>query len=565
MHRLLTKQIDTPQLLLGNEAIVRGILEGGARVVAAYPGTPSSEISNNLFQITMDEPRRIYFEFSVNEKVAMEVAAAAAAAGVRSATCMKHVGLNVASDVFMTLAYLGVRAGMVIICADDPSAHSSQNEQDNRYYVQMAGLPLLEPTSPQEALEMTRDAFVLSEQLELPVVLRTTTRTAHVRGAVHCGQLPEVDEKKGFFVKEMRRWVAIPATARLRHKALIEAGRNAQAISEESPYNSIKGSGKIGIIASGVSASYVEDAIEDLGCSEKVSFFRLGFAFPQPRKKLAEFLKTLDKALVVEELAPFQETAVKAIAQENSLCLPVLGKSSGHLPLCYEFTPKMVREAICSVLDRKDSFARQPVDMPDTSQLPIRPPSMCKGCPHTESYGVVKQAIKEMGHEADVLYPTDIGCYTLGALPPVLMADYLLCMGSSIGSSCGFAVSTDHKIVSFIGDSTFFHSGIPPLINAVHQKHSFCLVILNNFTTAMTGHQPNPGIPNMPLSKETSRVSIEAIVRGCGVENCFRINPNKKDAALEIVKKALSIEQGPVVIISEAPCILNMKKTGGKP
>lgn len=564
MHKLLENQIEKPQLLLGNEAIVRGVLEGGARVAAAYPGTPSSEISNNLFQITQDDPQRIYFEFSVNEKVAMEIAAAAAAAGVRSATFMKHVGLNVASDVYMTLAYLGVKAGMLIVCADDPSAHSSQNEQDNRYYAQMAGIPVLEPTSPQEALEMTKAAFLLSEQLELPVILRTTTRTAHVRSVVNCGQLPELEAKKGVFTKEMRRWVAIPATARARHKALLEAGKKALELSEASPYNTVNGSGSVGIIASGVSASYVEDAIEDLACADTVTFFRLGFSYPQPRKKLVEFLKKVDKVLVVEELEPFQENTVKVIAQENGLCLPVFGKTSGHLPLCYEFTPKMVREAICAVMGIEDSFSKQSVQLPDISQLPIRPPSMCKGCPHAESYGLVKQAVKELGYEENVLYPTDIGCYTLGALPPFSMADYLLCMGSSVGTSCGFSTATDHKIVSFIGDSTFFHSGIAPLINAVHQRHNFCLVILDNFTTAMTGHQPHPGIPDMPAKKETYRVSIEEVVKGCGVQHLFKINPNKKETALETVKEALKIEKGPVVIISESPCILNLKKTGGK-
>jgi indolepyruvate ferredoxin oxidoreductase alpha subunit len=284
-------------------------------VAASYPGTPSSEIGNNLFQLNKEPAAEISFEFATNEKVAMEVAAAAAAAGVRSLTCMKHVGMNVASDTMMTLAYLGIKAGMVIVCADDPSMHSSQNEQDNRFYARMACLPLLEPTSPQEAKDMTVAAFDLSERLELPVILRTTTRTAHVRGPVELGQLPGHKKTTGQFEKEPMRWVAVPAVARARHKILVEQAGKATQEAEASRYNTVQGNGRTGILASGVSACYVADALEELGCGDKVSFFRLGFSFPQPENKLLGFLRNVDKVLVVEELEPFQEDALKALAQ----------------------------------------------------------------------------------------------------------------------------------------------------------------------------------------------------------------------------------------------------------
>jgi len=563
MHELLTDSPGKHLLLLGNEAIVRGAMEAGLAVAAAYPGTPSSEIANNLFQIGSDPASGIYFEFSVNEKVAMEVAAAASAAGLRSLTSMKHVGMNVASDVMMTLAYMGTRGGMVIVCADDPSMHSSQNEQDNRFYAQMAGLPVLEPSSPQEAKEMTIEAFRLSEAVELPVILRTTTRTAHVRGPVPLGILPEARKTRGHFDREPMRWVAVPAVARNRHRALIEQGEKVLKIQETSPFNRLSGGGKTGILATGVSACYVSDAIEEMGVGDRVRFLRLGFSWPAPKKLFREFLDGLESVLVVEELEPFQENALKVVAQEAGICLPVYGKASGDLPRLYELTPALVKEAIARVLGMEPCRHEQP-DLSSLPQLPQRPPSLCKGCPHTETYGAVKDALGSLGLLERTIFPMDIGCYTLGLLPPIRMADYLLCMGSSVGTSAGFSIATDQRIVSFIGDSTFFHSGIPPLINAVHHGHRFCLVIMDNSTTAMTGHQPNPGIGLAPpgFAERHARVSIEAIVRACGVQNIATINPYRKKEAVESVKDILS-RDGLSVVISEAPCVLYARRLEG--
>ncbi len=549
-------------LLLGNEAIVRGALEAGAAVAAAYPGTPSSEIGNNLFFISQEENSPIYFEFSTNEKVAMEVAAAAAAAGLRSLTCMKHVGMNVAADVLMTLAYLGVKGGMVIVTADDPSMHSSQNEQDNRIYAKFASLPILEPASPQEARDMTAAAFEISEALELPVIIRTTTRTSHVRGPVELGALPEKVKRKGKFEKDPRRWVPVPAVARIRHKVLLDQIEKARGLSENSRFNTLSGDGPVGIVSSGVSVCYVEDALMELGCAEKVSFLRLGFPFPFPRKRLTGFLKGVKKVLIVEELEPFLEEEIKILCRDLSLDIQVMGKSSGHFSRMYEFEPLMVKKAVSDVTGLELDRPEQP-DLSVIPSLPLRPPTLCKGCPHRETYNAVKEALEELGLEEKAIYPTDIGCYTLGLLPPIQMADYLLCIGSSVGSAAGFSVSTDQKIISFIGDSTFFHSGISSLASAFHNRHEFCLVILDNSTTAMTGHQPNPGIEIRPPGYDKPRIPIEDVVRGLGIKEIRKINPYKKKASVEVFKNVLSGD-GLSVVIAEAPCILYYKKFGGK-
>ncbi len=562
MHTLLTNEPGKKLLLLGNEAIVRGALEAGMAVSAAYPGTPSSEIGNNLFMLNQEPEADIYFEFSTNEKVAMEVAASASAAGLRSLTCMKHVGMNVAADVLMTLAYIGTKGGMVIVTADDPSMHSSQNEQDNRLYAKLANLPMLEPSSPQEAKEMTIYAFELSEALELPVIIRTTTRTSHIRGPVELGPLPKEKKTRGKFEKDPRRWVPVPAVARIRHKVLLECLSKAADEAERSPFNQINGSGKTGIVASGVAACYVSDAIKELGCEDKVSFLRLGFTYPAPKKLLLDFLKGVQEVLVIEELEPFQEDTLKILAHEEGLSVKIYGKATGDLPRLYEFTPLQVRKAVAKLLDIE---LNQPemADLSSLPQLPMRPPTLCKGCPHRETYNNVKEALQELGMEENAIYPTDIGCYTLGLLPPIQMADYLLCMGSSVGSSTGFSISTDHKIVSFIGDSTFFHSGISSLANAIHNKQKFCLVIMDNSTTAMTGHQPNPGIELTPPGYDHPRIAIEDVVKGLGVKNIVKINPYKREESVAALKNVLEKDELSVVI-SEAPCILYLRRVGGK-
>ncbi len=555
MHQILKARPGEKLLLLGNEAIVRGALEGGVRVAAAYPGTPSSEIGNLLFQLQKELPG-LYFEFATNEKVAMEVAAAAAASGLRSLTCMKHVGLNVASDALMTLAYIGVKAGMVIVTADDPFCHSSQNEQDNRLYAKFSGLPMLEPSTPEEARQMVSWAFDLSERLELPVILRTTTRVSHARAIVQMGTLSDYETPvKGRFEKDPKRWVPVPAVARVRHQVLLEKGKEATVLADGSSWNRLSQRGRFGILVSGVSVNYVQDVLEELGLEKEISTLALGFTHPYPLGLLADFLRGLDTCLVVEELEPYLEEATHFVAHERNLSVNILGKFTGHFPRFGEFSPGLVKKALIKAY----GLDAESLEVPDISwvpELPPRPPTLCPGCPHRETYNLIKETLKELGETTDTIYPTDIGCYTLGLLPPIQMADYLICMGSSVGSACGFSVATDQRVVSFIGDSTFFHAGLSPLASAVYNLHRFTLVILDNETTAMTGHQPVPSQElRWPGLEDRPRIDIENLVKALGVEEVVTINPYRKKEAKEAVRPLLASDKLSV-IISKAPCIL---------
>jgi indolepyruvate ferredoxin oxidoreductase alpha subunit len=535
-------------LLLGNEAIARGALEAGVAFATTYPGTPSSEISLNLFQVSQESD--LYFEYSTNEKVALEVAAGAANSGVRTFCMMKHVGMNVAADPLMTLAYVGVKAGMVILTADDPFMFSSQNEQDNRYYGKLSGLPVLEPSSVEETRQMMADAFDLSEQLKEPVIVRTTTRVNHSSAFVELGELrpPKI---KGDFSKDPFNLVTVPAVSRRLHVKLLENWDTAQALAESSAYNFVEGSGPWGIVCNGVSYNYVSDAVTELGIADRTRVLRLGFSHPTPPKLIKSFLDGCEKALVVEEGEPVMEEAVKALAQEAGMTLSIVGKGQAFFSRLNEFDPAMVRRVMAGYfgLDIADS---QVPDLSDVPDIPQRPPNLCAGCSHRATYYAVKKAAEGV----ETIYPTDIGCYTLGFLPPLAMGDFLICMGSSISTACGFSQATDKKVVSFIGDSTFFHSGLTGLVNAVYNNHDFTLVILDNGTTAMTGHQPHPGVDmaNFNLSGY-GRISIEAVVRAIGVEHVTVIKPYKVKKSIEAVKAALD-HKGVSVVISQEMCTL---------
>ncbi|BBO67412.1 indolepyruvate oxidoreductase [Desulfosarcina alkanivorans] len=548
MHKLLTDSPGKKMLFLGNEAIARGAIEAGVAFATTYPGTPSSEISLNLFQVSHESD--LYFEYSTNEKVALEVAAAAANSGLRTFCMMKHVGLNVAADPLMTLAYVGVKGGLVILTADDPFMFSSQNEQDNRYYGKLAGLPIFEPSSVQEARQMTVDAFDLSEQLGEPVILRTTTRVNHSSAFVALGELTPRNTK-GDFKKDPFNYVTVPAVSRRLHVKLLENLDKAQALAETSAYNFTEGDGPWGIVCNGVSYNYVSDAVKELGIADKTRILRLGFSHPFPQDLIKTFLQGCERVLVAEEGEPFMEEAVKAFAQEAGLTLSIAGKGENLFSRLYEFDPALVRGVMAGYFG-VPAIESQPVDRSDVPEIPQRPPNLCAGCSHRATYYAVKMAAE--GKET--IYPTDIGCYTLGFLPPLAMGDFLICMGSSVSTACGFSKATDKKVISFIGDSTFFHSGLTGLVNAVYNNHNFTLVILDNGTTAMTGHQPNPGVDmsNLNLSGY-GRISIEAVVRAIGVEHVTVIKPYKVKKSIEAVKAALD-HQGVSVIISQEMCTL---------
>ncbi|HZE21224.1 MAG TPA: indolepyruvate ferredoxin oxidoreductase subunit alpha, partial [Desulfobaccales bacterium] len=406
---------------------------------STYPGTPSSEISANFFQISRES--ELYFEYSTNEKVALEVAAAAANAGVRSMCIMKHVGVNVAADALMTLAYVGVKGGLVILTADDPFMFSSQNEQDNRYYGKLSGLPILEPSSAQEAKEMMAYAFDLSEKLREPVFMRTTTRLNHSTATVEFGKLQK-PVTRGDFAKDPFNYVTVPAVSRRLHVRLLERIAEAEQLAAASPYNFIEGTGPWGIVCNGVSYNYVADAVKDLGIAQKAKILRMGFSHPMPGSLVKSFLKGCEKVLVVEEGEPYMEEAVKAFAQEAGFTAPIAGKGEKLFSRLFEYDPAMVRTRIVAFFEIPYEAPTKP-DLSDVPELPQRPPNLCAGCSHRATFYSVNKATEGVAN----IRPTDIGCYTLGFLPPLSNGDFLICMGSSVGTGCGFSKVIDKKVI----------------------------------------------------------------------------------------------------------------------
>ncbi len=541
-ERIVSAKAGETLLLLGNEAIARAAIEAGVDLAATYPGTPSSEIGLVLDDVA--KAAGLKFEYAVNEKVAMEVGAAAAIGGLKSLVFMKHVGMNVAADVLMTLAYSGVRGAMVVVTADDPGCWSSQNEQDNRILAKFANLPLLEPASAQECLDLTKFAFELSAFLELPVVVRTTTRVSHARGPVTVGErLPP--KGKAHFDREPNRFVMLPANAREGHKRVLQKMRLAEGISESSPHNRVEDLGKkdgVGFIASGPAYAYLMEFADDL----KGRVLKLGFTNPLPRTKLTTFLRGVKRVVVFEELEPFLEDQVRALANEYDLKVDVYGKEQGLLPRTGELDPDLVAEALVR-LDLLDAKAVQRLREMKLPKVPVRPPVLCPGCGHRG----VAYAARQASRRQDVLFPVDIGCYSLVEYPPTATGDILLCMGSSIGTAAGLAATTDKKILAFIGDSTFYHAGIPALIHAVHQNLTMTVCIMDNGTTAMTGHQPHPGI----AEEGHPAVDMEALVRACGVASVETYDAYAVKDLTKAFRRAMDRE-GVNVIIARHECRL---------
>lgn len=552
---LLQGKGDECHLLLGNEAIVRGALEAGVHVVTCYPGTPSSEVPDTFRRIGGNGDCYI-LQYSVNEKVAMEVACGAALAGAKALVTMKHVGLNVAADPLFTATYTGLPGGLVVLSADDPGFHSSQNEQDNRNYARAAGLPCLEPSSAQEAKDMTKEAFRIARELEQPVLLRTTTRVNHMRGAVRFGDLPSSRDDLVEFKRNPLRHVPVPAVAKVRHKVLEENMAKAQEIAETSSFNvsHVPASRpKVGVIASGISRSYVWDALEEKGWEDKVCVLELGMTWPLPEKLIASFMQDLERVLVVEENDPLLENGVRAIAQKTGLDVKVEGKGEILTIQGENSTPKLVQAL--------SSFLGEPCEeavIEPAANLPKRPPNLCAGCSHRAVFYAARKIFGD-----DAVYSSDIGCYTLGMLPPLKCADFLFCMGSSISAGSGFAMVAKKPVVGFIGDSTFFHSGMTGLANALFNEMDIIVVILDNGTTAMTGHQPNPGMIQEQLGDVMRHLDIEAIVRGIGVTQVRKVSSFN----LRSVEKALEEfrdMKGVRVLIAEEPCALYARRSLGK-
>jgi indolepyruvate ferredoxin oxidoreductase alpha subunit len=470
---------------------------------------------------------------------------------MRAAAVMKHVGLNVAADPFMTLAYTGVRGGLVVSVSDDPFCHSSQNEQDSRRYAQFACIPCLDPADPQEARDMTIYAFELSEELELPVLLRPTTRVSHARADVDVGR-PKESRATPEFLKNPARWVALPAHARPRHSMLLEKQDAIKAALEKSPWNLLVLRGELGVIASGISGLYAEEAIKQLDAD--ISILRIG-TFPPPDGLCSEFIRHVSKVMVIEELEPVLEEYVERAARAHNPDLDILGKKTGHIPREGELDSRIARNAIA------DMAALPLVESPSLREaaeiLPPRPPALCPGCGHRAAYYAMREAFGK-----DAIFPSDIGCYTLAVDMGTI--DTCLCMGASITLASGIRFSGEERdICCSIGDSTFLHAGLPGLLNAAYNEAKITVTILDNSTTAMTGHQPHPGTGVTASGDKTKAVSLAALAKALGADFVEAVDPYDVNATIETFKRARDY-QGLSVVIAKQACVINARRAGIK-
>jgi TPP-dependent indolepyruvate ferredoxin oxidoreductase alpha subunit len=671
MHsKIATDQPNSYMLLNGDEAVARGAVEAGVKVAASYPGTPATEILEAIAEAS--KAFGIYVEWSINEIVAMEVAAGAAMSGVRSIVSMKHVGLNVAADAAMTLAYTGVEGGMVIAVCDDPALHSSQNEQDTRYFALHSNLPLLDAANPQEALDMTRDAFRISELLQLPVIVRLTTRVAHGKARVRVGSINK-NRRKAEFDKDSARWVMVPSNAIKRHRAL--QGKLAEAVKtvNSSRFNVIEDNGReVGIIGSGVGYYYARSILE----TQRFSWLKLGFVHPFPSELVKDFASKVKKLIVIEELRPFIETNIQLQHRK------FLGKEQLGLDEVGEFTPDALREAFAKLDLCKQTEAQE------VPALPPRPPVLCPGCPHRafyyalntvrqfvkcdpekcsgcdvceyicsfekeKAFNPVKSRIRAVklnplsiiavtcrackdapcvaacpedalkqsvetgtitvdeekcngcgwciaacqygaltihpdkkkatvcdtcegdpqcvqwcperalsfgGETKDKIVTGDIGCYTLGFMPPVDTLQTCLCMGAGISQAAGmFHAEVKDKVFAVVGDSTFFHAGMPGLLNIAYNKANVCVIILDNHVVAMTGHQPTPGCGKNLLGEQTKEIMLEDIAKSLGIDKVEVVDPYDVKATTKVLREVLDYK-GPSVIIARRPCPLSIPR-----
>lgn len=534
----------TKQLLMGNEAIARGAIEAGLNLATAYPGTPSSEIIGTLAE--WSGHFNYYVEWSVNEKVALEVAAGAAYAGARTLVAMKQVGLNVASDPLMSLAYIGVKGAMVVVVADDPGPHSSQTEQDTRLFAKFAKLPVFDPSSPEEALEMTKAAFELSHRYGMPVFLRPTTRVCHATAGITLTE-PLNHQPDGF--EKNPRWVIFPRLSYQRHQWLEEQRRNLATEFAQSRWNPLEQGSRLGIVAGGVSYYYAKEAAASLGINPTI--LKIGNPHPLPEARLQELLAQVDRVLVAEELDPVIEEGLRFVAGQVGFKGKIAGKISGELPYAGEYSMDLLKQVLAKLSGIELVTEVAPAGEPVPPELPARPPVFCAGCPHRASFYAVKQATRGL----NAIYTGDIGCYTLGNAAPLEMVDTCLCMGAGLTIAQGLAaIEPDRPVFAFIGDSTFFHSGITGVINAVFNRHPVKFVLLDNSTTAMTGHQPHPGMGRNACGEVTAVVDAVALLKACGVPLVEIVNPLDLDQTKAAVKKALE-QPGVTALVMKAPCV----------
>ena len=532
--------------LMGNEAIARGAVEAGVNVAAGYPGTPSSEVLTTLAKVATEYG--FYAEWSVNEKVALEVAVGASYTGARALVSMKQVGLNVAADPLMSLAYIGVKGGLVLVVADDPGPHSSQTEQDTRKFASFAKLPVFDPSTPQEAKDMVKEAFELSEKYSLPVILRPTTRTCHACQDVEVEEIVKFDRACRF--EKDPKWVIMPG---LSYKKHIELNKMQPLIADDfnkSKFNILNLIGDKGIIACGVSYNYVLEACQELNLEP--SLLKIGTPYPLPPQPVLELLNHCQSVLVIEEQEPVVEDQAIMLAWQNGLVTRISGKNDHLVPREGELNVDKVKALLIRYFNLTESM---PIANVNTPSLPTRAPVLCAGCPHRASF----LAFKEIGRAQDAVFCGDIGCYTLGTAAPLDMLDTCLCMGAGISQAAGMSrVEPGRKHVAFIGDSTFFHSGIAGLTNAVYNNANITIVILDNSTTAMTGHQPHPGINRTAMGTSNKVIDIAEVVRACGVELIKIVDPYNFTEMKQAAAEAMEFK-GPSVVLAKRECVAIVK------
>ncbi len=516
------------KLLTANEAIARGFYEAGGSVASAYPGTPSTEILENISNYK-DE---LYCEWAPNEKVALETAIGAAIVGARSLAAMKHVGLNVAADPLFTAAYTGINAGLVIICADDPECHSSQNEQDNRHYARSAKIAMLEPSNSQEAKDMVRMALEISEEYDVPVMMRTTTRVNHSKSVVEIGERTELPMKP--YTKDRMKYDAIPAISRQLHKKIEKRQLKLAEYSDSCALNFIVDNGaKVGVVAAGAAYQYSRDVFGD-----KANFFKVGMSYPMPIEAIRKFAMGLDKLYVIEELDPFMEEEIRAAG------IDCIGKEI--IPVCGELNSSIIRKAV---------FGEELPLAEVKTTVVGRPPALCAGCPHRGAFVQLGRYYK------DAIVCGDIGCYALGGSAPYNAKDCAICMGAGVSLAHGMKKAfnhygqTDRKVVAVIGDSTFFHTGINSLTGMLWNNGNALVIILDNRTTGMTGHQENPGTGYTLDGGKANIISIEEVVRALGAKNVRTVNPLDLAAMKEALDWGFGLNE-PAVIITRYPCAL---------
>ncbi len=520
------------QLMLGNAAVARGAYEAGVNVVASYPGTPSTEITENMVKY-----EDVYVEWSPNEKVAAEVAIGASIAGARSMSCMKHVGLNVMADPVFTVSYIGANGGLVFCVADDPGMHSSQNEQDSRHYAEASKIMMLEPSDSAECKEFTKQAFALSEEYDTPVFIRLSTRVSHSQSLVELNDKENCPLKP--YEKNIAKNVMMPGNAIKRHVVVEERIKKLRELSENSPLNKVEMNGsKIGVITSGISYMYAKEALGD-----SVNYLKLGIVYPLCEDLIKNFCAECETVYVVEELDNYIEKHTKALG------LNVIGKEA--FTLLGEYTPAMIKKAVF----KEDGAPSIEIE----EQIPVRPPVMCPGCPHRGVFYV----LKKLG----LTVSGDIGCYTLGAVAPLASVDTTICMGASVSAALGMAKARgeefNKKLVSVIGDSTFMHSGITGLVDIVYNKGNNTVIILDNSITGMTGHQDNPTTGYTIRGEKTNQVNLITLCKGIGVENIVVADPFDLKNFEKVVEEETERE-APSVIIAQRPCALlkSVKYTG---